>query len=92
MGATGLVDHVRHRFADVTMGRQVREMPDSTGCEPARAVEACAAGKLPVQRHADVWGAPRVTLRHCRGSSASCDPARLLFAASDTVRAVGLGN
>ena len=58
-------------------------MLDSAGSEPAHAVGACATGKPPVQGHADVWGggggAPRVTLRHCRGCSASSNSARVLL-------------
>ena len=45
----------RLTFADVTAGKQEHEMPGSAGGEPARAVGACAAGKPPIQRHANVW-------------------------------------
>ena len=56
------------------------------GDEPARAVKTRVAGKPPVQGDVLTWGgALRVTLHRCRGCSSSCGPARLLFAASDTV-------
>ena len=68
-------------LADVIVNAQSHVMLRNAGNEPARAVGACATGKPPVLGHADVWGGHR-----CRGCSSSCDTARLLFAASDTVR------
>ena len=91
LGMTGLVDLVGHRFADVTVGGQVREMPGSADYEPARAVGCVSPVNRRFKGHADVWEAPHVMLRRCRGCSASCDPAHVLVAASDTVRPVGMG-
>ena len=73
LGVTGLADLIGHRFADVTAGRRECEMPGNTGCEPARTVGCVSLVNRRFKGHADVWEAPRVTLRHCKGFSASCD-------------------
>ena len=91
LGMTGLTDLIGHRFADVTAGGQAREMPGNADCKAARAVGCVSPVNRRFKGHADVWEAPRVMLRHCKGFSASCDPARVLVAASGTVRLVGMG-
>ena len=73
LGATGLADLVGHRFADITAGGRAREMPGNAGCEPAHAVGCVSPVNRQFEKHADVWEAPCVTLRRCRGCSASCD-------------------
>ena len=56
LGATGLADLVGHRFADVTVGGQAREMPGNAGCEPAHAVGYVSPVNRRFKGHADVWG------------------------------------
>ena len=71
---------------DVILSARAYVSARRAGDKPARAVKARVAGKPPVQRGVLTWGvALLVTLHCCRGCSSSCDPARLLFAASDTV-------
>ena len=78
----------RLTFAEVTTNGQTRKTPDSMGNELARAVGECTASKPPVLGNADMLVAPH-TIPHCRrGCSASCDPARLLSATSDTAGTV----
>ena len=93
-GADRTTGHKRSRdggpnliLADVIVSAQSHVMLRNAGNEPARAVGAYATGKPPVQGGVlTCGGPPRVTQHRCKGCSSSCDPARLLFAASDTVR------
>ena len=73
LGVTGLADLVGHHFADVTTGGRAHEMLGNAGCKPARAVGCVSPVNRRLGRHNDVWEAPRVTLRRCRGCSASYD-------------------
>ena len=67
LGATGLANLVGYGFADVTVSGRARKVPDHVGSEPARAVGCVSPVNRRLKGHADVWGAPRVTLHRCKG-------------------------
>ena len=86
LGVMGLANLVGYRFADVTASGRARDTPGNAGCEPARAVGCVSPVNRRFKGRADVWGGAPRDVAPLQGCSASCDPARLLFAASDTVR------
>ena len=56
LGATGLVNLVGHRYADVTVSSRARDTPGNAGCEPARAVACVSLVYRRFKGRADVWG------------------------------------